>query len=267
MKKDDLIRLSVRKRYAEIATGGSECGCSPSAGGSCCDGAAAGVQEQAKKLGYSAAEVSAAPEGANLGLGCGNPNAIAALRPGEVVLDLGAGGGFDCFLAAEKVGETGRVIGVDMTPEMVARARENASRGGFKNVEFRLGEIEHLPVADASVDAIISNCVVNLSPNKPQVYRDTFRALRPGGRIALADTVRLQDFPERWKDDDALLCSCVTGSASPPEIEEMLRTAGFTNIEVRIKPTSRELIKDWAPGSGVEEFVTSADILAVKPEK
>jgi SAM-dependent methyltransferase len=200
-----------------------------------------------------------------MGLGCGNPGAIAALKPGEVVLDLGAGGGFDCFLAAEKVGKTGRVIGVDMTPEMVARARENAAREGFANVEFRLGEIEHLPAADNSMDAIISNCVVNLSPDKPQVYRDAFRVLKPGGRLALSDTVRLKDFPDTWKDNPALLCSCVTGSASPAEIEAMLKAAGFTQIEVRIKSESSEAIKDWAPGSGVEQFVASADIMARKP--
>ena len=266
MKKEDIIRVSVRERYAGIVKSGAGCGCSPSTGSSCCGGAPAGPGEQAKRVGYSDAEVAAAPEGANMGLGCGNPGAIAALKPGEVVLDLGAGGGFDCFLAAEKVGKTGRVIGVDMTPEMVARARENAEREGFANVEFRLGEIEHLPVADASVDVIISNCVVNLSPDKPQVYHDTFRALKPGGRIALSDVVRLQDFPEVLKNNGALLCSCVTGSASPSEIEEMLRTAGFAQVEVRVKPESRDVIKGWAPGAGIENYVVSADILAVKPK-
>jgi SAM-dependent methyltransferase len=265
MKKDDEIRWQVVKRYGTIARSGAGCGCAPTAGSSCCGGGPARVDAQAQKIGYSEAEVKSVPAGANLGLGCGNPGAIAALQPGEVVLDLGAGGGFDCFLAAEKVSPSGRVIGVDMTPEMVARARENAARDGFKNVEFRLGEIEHLPVADASVDVIISNCVVNLSPDKPQAYREAFRVLKPGGRIAISDTVRLKEFPQEWKDNGELLCSCVTGSASPAEIKEMLKRAGFERIEVRIKEESREAIKDWAPGSGVEEFVASADIVAVKP--
>jgi SAM-dependent methyltransferase len=265
MKKDDEVRWQVRERYGNIARSGAGCGCAPAAGSSCCGSAPAGVAAQAKKIGYSEAELKAAPEGANLGLGCGNPGAIAALAPGEVVLDLGAGGGFDCFLAAAKVGPKGRVIGVDMTADMVARARDNAARDGITNVEFRLGEIEHLPVADNTVDAVISNCVVNLSPDKPQVYQEVFRVLKPGGRIALSDTVRLQDFPPAWMDNAALLCSCVTGSASPAEIEAMLRAAGFTAIEVRIKPESREAVKGWAPGSGVEDYVASADILARKP--
>jgi arsenite methyltransferase len=266
MKKNDEIRSKVRERYGNIARTGAGCGCSPAPGANCCGGAPAGVDMPAQEIGYSEAEIKSAPAGANLGLGCGNPGAIAALTPGETALDLGAGGGFDCFLAAAKVGSQGRVIGVDMTPEMVARARENAAREGFKNLEFRLGEIEHLPAADASVDVVISNCVVNLSPDKPQVYREVFRVLRPGGRIALSDTVRLRDFPEAWKDNAGLLCSCVTGSASPAEIAEMLKAAGFTQIEVRIKPESREAIKGWAPGTGVEDFVAAADILAVKPK-
>jgi len=264
MSDNEDVRKSVRRMYSEIARKGQGCGCSPSSG--CCAGADTGLKEHAENLGYSEDEISISPEGADLGLGCGNPGAIAALEEGEVVLDLGAGGGFDCFLAAEKVGRTGRVIGVDMTPEMVARARENADKGGFSNVEFRLGELERLPVADASVDVIISNCVVNLSPDKEQVYREAFRVLKPGGRLALSDTVRQRDFPRAWKHDEALYCSCVTGSASPPEIEEMLKSAGFTQIEVRVKPESREAIKGWAPGSGVEDYVASAEILAVKPE-
>jgi len=265
MKKSDQLKTQVRERYGKIAQSGSGCGCSPTPGADCCGDAPSMIERGTAKLGYSEAELKAAPGGANLGLGCGNPGAIAALRPGEVVLDLGAGGGFDCFLAAEKVGEQGRVIGVDMTPEMVVRARENAAREQINNVEFRLGEIEHLPVADASVDVIISNCVINLSPDKPRVYAEMFRALKPGGRIAIADTVRLKDFPDEWKDDAGLLCSCVTGSASPAEIEEILRSAGFEDIEVRVKPESREFIKDWAPGVGVEDFAASADIMAKKP--
>ncbi len=265
MKKEDLIRLNVKERYAGIVNTGGGCGCAPSPGSSCCGGAPGGVGDHAIKLGYSDNDVASVPDGSNLGLGCGNPGAIAALKPGEVVLDLGAGGGFDCFLAAEKVGEHGLVVGVDMTPEMVARARENAEREGFANVEFRMGEIEHLPVADASIDVIISNCVVNLSPDKSQVYRDAFRALKPGGRIALSDTVRLKDFPQSWLENESMLCSCVTGSASPAEIEQMLEEAGFTKVEVRIKPESREVIKGWVPDSGVEDYVVSADILAEKP--
>lgn len=264
MSKKDDIRQAVIKKYSEIVNQNQECGCSPSS--SCCGSSGVSIEDQTAKLGYSPAEVGSVPQGANLGLGCGNPQAIAGLQPGEVVLDLGAGGGLDCFLAARQVGESGKVIGVDMTAEMVARAREHAEREGFKNIEFRLGEIEHLPVGDASVDVIISNCVVNLTSDKEQVYREAFRVLRPGGRLAILDTVRIGDFPKELRDDPDLYCSCITGAAGVGEIEGMLAAAGFEGIAVRIRPESREFIKNWSPDSGAENMVASAEIQAVKPK-
>jgi ubiquinone/menaquinone biosynthesis C-methylase UbiE len=204
-----------------------------------------------------------------MGLGCGNPQAIASLKPGETVLDLGSGGGFDCFLAARQVGESGRVIGVDMTPEMIRKARSNAQKsaqkGGHANVEFRLGEIEHLPVADRSVDAIISNCVINLSPDKPAVFRDAFRVLKPGGRLAIADIVATAALPEDARQDLALISGCVGGAAPMDEIETFLREAGFRDIRIQPKDSSREFIREWAPGRRVEDYVVSATIEAVKP--
>ena len=213
----------------------------------------------------SAEDAHAAPEGANLGLGCGNPQAIAALQPGETVLDLGSGAGFDAFLAARAVGDSGRVIGVDMTHEMLAKARDNATRAGYTNVEFRLGEIEHLPVADAGVDVIISNCVINLSPDKPQVFREAFRVLRSGGRLAISDVVATAELPEAVRRDLALYTGCMAGASQVDELEAMLRKAGFTDIRIEPKDASREFIRDWAPGRRVEEYVVSATIEAIKP--
>ena len=263
-QKNDQIRGAVRDNYGKIAMaddGG--CGCSSS---TCCgapNNATAG--EISRRLGYSDEEVSGVPEGANLGLGCGNPQAIAALTPGETVLDLGSGAGFDCFLAARQVGETGRVIGVDMTPEMLAKARNNAEQGGFANVEFRLGELEHLPVADNTADAIISNCVINLSPEKAKVFGEAFRVLKPGGRLAVSDVVRTAELPESVAADLALYTGCIAGASSITELTEMLRAAGFANIRIRPKDESRSFIRDWAPGTQVEEYVVSAAIEAVKP--
>lgn len=258
MKAND-IRDNVRQHYAKIArTNGSSC-CS---GSSCCRSKTA--RDTSAQLGYSAEELNAVPEGANLGLGCGNPQAIAALRPGETVLDLGSGAGFDCFLAAQRVDPTGRVIGVDMTPDMISKARANAEVGGYANVEFRLGEIEALPVADGTVDVIMSNCVINLSPEKPRVYREAFRVLKSGGRLAISDMVALKPMPEEIKNDIALLSGCVAGAALVDDLERMLREAGFTQISIQVSTASRELIKDWAPGSGIEEYVAPAIITAVK---
>jgi ubiquinone/menaquinone biosynthesis C-methylase UbiE len=205
------------------------------------------------------------PEGANLGLGCGNPQAIAALRAGEVLIDLGSGAGFDCLLAAKQVGAEGRVIGVDMTHEMLAKARANAARVGATNVEFRLGELEHLPVADGTGDVIISNCVINLVPDKAQVFREAFRVLKPGGRLAIADVVNTSPLPPELAADKALLCGCVAGAASTAAIGGWLRAAGFTDISIEVKPESREYVASWATGRGIENYVASATIEARKP--
>jgi arsenite methyltransferase len=258
------IRESVRKRYGEIAAQGqSGCGCTPSA---CCSvSAPAPSSISSLQIGYSQEEVQAVPEGADLGLGCGNPQAIAALQPGETVLDLGSGAGFDCFLAARQVGSTGQVIGVDMTAEMVAKARENASEACDANVEFRLGEIEHLPVADASVDVIISNCVINLSPDKGQVLREAFRVLRPGGRLAISDIVATAPMPQEVRNDLSLYAGCMAGAATIDELEDMLEESGFQKIRIQPKDESRRFIRGWAPGRKIEDLIVSATIEAVKP--
>jgi SAM-dependent methyltransferase len=201
-----------------------------------------------------------------MGLGCGNPQAIAALKPGETVLDLGSGGGFDCFLAARQVGKTGRVIGVDMTADMIAKARKNARKGDYSNVEFRLGEIEHLPVADASVDVIISNCVINLSPEKLDVFREVYRILKPGGRLAISDVVATAPLPPELKNDLDLLSACVSGAATVVEITVMLQEAGFQDIQIQTRDESRELIREWVPGKNVQDYIVSATIEAIKPQ-
>ena len=261
-KDEDAVRGAVRDRYAEVAKAGSSyCG----TGGSCCGNSSAAPDEISARLGYSEEELAFAPEGANLGLGCGNPQAIADLKPGEVVVDLGSGAGFDCFLAARGVGPTGRVIGVDMTPEMVASARENARKAGLDNVEFRLGEIEHLPVADASADVIISNCVINLSPDKPAVFRDAFRVLKPGGRLAVSDVVATAELPESWKDDMRLLSACISGAVDIDTLSRMLGDAGFVDIDIRPKEESREFIREWEPETELEDYVLSAAIRATRP--
>jgi SAM-dependent methyltransferase len=259
--KGDEIRTMVREHYASVARSGTARGCAPG----CCTpgalGAAAGTTSAA--LGYTADQTQGVPEGADLGLGCGNPTAIASLRSGETVLDLGAGGGFDCFIAAHQVGPTGRVIGVDMTPDMVARARENARKVKATNVEFRLGEIEHLPVADASIDAILSNCVINLSPEKAAVFGEAFRVLRPGGRLAISDVVATGPIPVDLQNQAAALAGCVAGAAPLDEVRAMLAAAGFVDIEVKIAPRSAEIVGSWLPG--IEKFVASATIEARKP--
>jgi arsenite methyltransferase len=261
LDQKDNVHDIVRESYARVAAG-QQNGCTPGVG--CCD-TERPTSTSADKLGYSAEEIAALPEGADLGLGCGNPQAIASVKPGETVLDLGSGAGFDCFLAARSVGPTGRVIGVDMTPEMLAKARANAARSNTANVEFRLGQIEQLPVADNSVDAIISNCVINLSPDKPQVFREAFRVLKPGGRVAVADIVRTAELPREIASDLAALCGCVAGAASVEELEIMLRDAGFEQIRIRPKDVSKEFIRTWVPGRNAADYVVSATIEAVKP--
>lgn len=261
------IRRTVRGKYGRIGgRGRSEGGCcKPDCCSSAGGGSAACCAQGSKGLGYSDEELSAVPEGADLGLGCGNPQAIAALRPGETVLDLGSGGGIDCFLAARQVGEAGRVIGVDMTPEMIDRARRAAAEAGTPNVEFRLGEIEHLPVADGTVDAVLSNCVINLSPDKPAVYREAFRVLKSGGRLAISDVVATAPLPEEMRGNLELLVGCVAGAATVEELESMLAEAGFVNIRIAPSERSREVIRGFAPGTGVEDYVVSATIEAVRP--
>jgi SAM-dependent methyltransferase len=216
--------------------------------------------DQSRMLGYSAEELAQLPEGADMGLGCGNPQVIASLRPGETMLDLGAGGGFDCFLAARVVGPTGRVIGVDMTPEMVTLARANARKVNATNVEFRLGEIEHLPVADGSVDVILSNCVINLSPDKPAVFREAFRVLRVGGRLAISDVVATAPIPPELRTQAAALAGCISGAAPIDDVRRMLSEAGFTSIEIKIAPRSAEIVGSWL--AGAERFIASATIEA-----
>ncbi|ESQ11775.1 MAG: arsenite methyltransferase [Thiohalocapsa sp. PB-PSB1] len=262
----DAQRARVRTAYGQVAQASDANDCCGEAS-SCC-----GVSEDAQinqlislRLGYTKADLAMVPDGADMGLGCGNPRAIASLRPGETVLDLGAGGGFDCFLAAAEVGPTGHVIGVDMTPDMLSKARANAARGGYRNVSFRLGEIEHLPVADARVDVIISNCVINLSPDKPQVFGEAFRVLKPGGRLAISDVVATTELPAAMRDDPYLHSACVAGASQVDELEQMLAAAGFIDVEIAPKDESKAFIRDWVPGRGVEDYVVSATIAGRKP--
>jgi SAM-dependent methyltransferase len=252
-RNNDEVRTQVRTAYAKVANGAGGC----SVG--CCGTAGAGSMA----MGYSADELAAAPEGADLGLGCGNPQAIAALRAGETVLDLGSGGGFDCFLAAKRVGRTGKVIGVDMTPEMVTKARGNARKVEASNVEFRLGEIEHLPVADDTVDVILSNCVINLSPDKSAVFREAFRVLKAGGRLAISDVVAVKDMPAELAQSVEAMTGCVSGSAKVAELQAMLRQAGFEDVRVVAKPESGAIIAQCMPGA--EDYVASATIEGRKP--
>lgn len=264
--KDKIIRDSVKERYGEIARNSeSESGDQSSCCGTVIDPFdLIQPQTQSTMMGYSAEEIGSVPAGAVMGLGCGNPQAIAALRQGEVVLDLGSGAGFDSFLAARQIGETGKVIGIDMTPDMIKRAQENARKGEFENVEFRLGEIEDLPVEDNSVDVILSNCVINLSPDKAAVYKEAYRVLKPGGRLAISDMVASGEMPPEIKEDPDLYSSCVAGALQVDELDQILNEAGFKNIEIIPKDESREFISKWTPGVPIEDYVLSATIEAQK---
>ncbi len=276
MNKKEDIRQAVRDGYAKIATRGGSCGCSSSG---CCGASAA--KTVARTVGYSDRELKALPAGANMGLSCGNPTALAGLKPGEIVLDLGSGGGFDVFIAARQVGGKGQVIGVDMTPEMIAKARRNISafrKGtGLNNVEFRLGEIEHLPVADASVDVIISNCVINLSPDKPQVWREIARVLKPGGRVAVSDLALRRPLPPALKKSVAALVGCIAGAVLVEDTRKMAGAAGLTHLQLTPKPDYVEKMADWSDplyravrenlpqGFTLGDYVVSLNVAARKP--
>ncbi len=263
-------RDHVRENYARRARTASrpETGAqsTPESEG-CCTTVLDREHERSSSLavGYSSEELDALPEGADMGLSCGTPLRAAELQLGETVLDLGSGGGLDCFLAAREVGPEGRVIGVDMTPEMVSRARGAAQEAGHSQVEFRLGEIENLPLGDGDVDVIISNCVINLSPDKQRVYDECYRVLRPGGRVVFSDVVEIAEMPEQMRADALLTSCCVGGAKGADAIRTMLSESGFEQIEVRVKSESREFIKDWAPGSRAEDYIASAEITATKP--
>lgn len=278
LKTEEGIRAAVRAGYGEIATGGGSCcGSTPTCSGSTPEAS----ETLARQIGYSPEELAALPDGANMGLSCGNPNALASLRPGEVVLDLGSGGGFDVFIAGKKVGESGRVIGVDMTAEMLAKARRNTESyrqtTGLNNVEFRLGEIEHLPVADASVDVVISNCVINLSPDKLQVWREIARVLRPGGRVAVSDLALLKPLPPAIQDNVQALVGCIAGAVLVLETENMAKAAGLAEIVLKPKSDYIDRMVDWQDPlyqkiiaslpAGVRpgDLITSLEVTARKP--
>ena len=268
------VRAKVREGYGQIAARGRSC---------CGSKSRSEPIKLAEKIGYSADQLAALPEGANMGLSCGNPTAIASLKPGEVVLDLGSGGGFDVFIAGQKVGPTGRAIGVDMTPEMLAKARRNIAsyhqQSGLDNAEFRLGEIEHLPVADASVDVVISNCVINLSPDKPQVWREMARVLKPGGRVAVSDLALLKPLPPAIREMVEALVGCVAGAVLVEETERMVQAAGLIDLQLRSKPdyvnamTSFEdplyqkIVAALPPGGRPGEYITSLEVTARKSIK
>ncbi len=275
--KDEKVKQVVREGYARIVQQGSSCGCSPVS--SCC-GSTDLAQDVSKKIGYTEEELKTVPEGANLGLGCGNPVALASLREGETVLDLGSGAGFDCFLAADKVGSSGRVIGVDMTPEMIEKARENARKGNYGNVEFRLGEIENLPVADNSADAVISNCVINLAPDKSRVFMEAFRVLKPGGRLMVSDIVLLKELPDFIKNSIEAYIGCLSGAIMRDEYVGAIKAAGFQDIRIIDEtafplkylandPTAKAIINSLRiPSETVEEVASSAvsiKVCGVKP--
>ena len=263
---NDRRRAQVRERYRGLASEGGSAESSSLTTPSCCGGGGAssgcGDPSVAPPLGYSREQLATLPEGADLGLGCGNPTAILGLRHGQAVLDLGSGAGIDCFLAAKKVGTRGTVIGVDMTPEMVTKARENARKGGYRNVDFRLGEIEHLPVGDASVDVVISNCVINLAPDKGRVYREAFRVLRPGGELAVSDVVATHRISAKDRADPSLWSSCSSGALEVRQVKTLLTRAGFLDVRVNLR------IPDKVPDSLTGQAslgVVSADIRATKP--
>jgi arsenite methyltransferase len=249
------MREKVREHYASVAEDARSC---------CSEKESCQTEGISQKLGYTKEDLAALPERSEMGLGCGNPISFAKLRSGEVVVDLGSGGGVDCFLASKEVGPAGAVIGVDMTPQMLARARKNAIAGRFTNVEFRLGEIENLPVADRTADAVISNCVINLSTDKRRVYREAFRVLKSGGRFAVADMVAIAPLPQELQEDVAAYTGCLAGAVSVDEIKEWLVAAGFERVGIQVKRTSSEFIQGDTSTGKLDDYVASADITAWK---
>jgi arsenite methyltransferase len=277
--KQEEIKRAVRDRYGNIAESGAGCGCTPRGQAQSCCGPQMDAGDIAEKIGYSADDLSSIPDGANMGLGCGNPVALASLSAGEVVVDLGSGGGVDCFIAAKKVGKTGRVIGVDMTPEMIKKAQANAKRGGFDNVEFRMGEIENLPVEDEVANAVISNCVINLSPDKPRVFKEAFRTLVPGGRLMVSDIVLLRELPEQIKSSLDAYTACVAGALTKDDYLGAISAAGFEDVEVvgetayptewLMADSSLAQLAEEAKAAGIVDdgrpYAASIKVSAVKP--
>ena len=265
------IKKQVLDNYSKIAEKqlshqdlDRDCGCAPG----CCGGDVADNQlSKSQKIGYDSVELQGIPEDADMGLGCGNPLVFAQIKEGDTILDLGSGGGIDCFLAAPMVGASGRVIGVDMSPDMIHLARQNVVKTNHENVEFRLGEIENLPVADETVNLIISNCVINLSTQKELVFQDAFRVLKSGGKIAISDIIALQELPEKLKNDIASYVGCMSGAITDGELRALLESAGFTSIKVEFKEESKSLIKDWGKLENLADYVISANIEAIKPLK
>jgi len=276
--KEEKVKKIVREGYAKIAKNQKSCCGEPT---SCCANTSDMSEEISKRIGYSEEEIGSVPEGANLGLGCGNPVALAALKKGQTVLDLGSGGGFDCFLAANRVGKSGKVIGVDMTPEMIDKARRNARKGKYENVEFRLGEIENLPVADGTVDVIISNCVINLSPNKKRVFEESFRVLKPNGRLMVSDIVLLKKLPETIRKNVQAYIGCISGAEMKSKYLQMIEDAGFEEVKIIEEnhfpvenmandPTAQAIVKtSEIPVEEVKkigDIVTSVKVSGVKPK-
>lgn len=276
MQKEEIKKM-VREGYAKVAKGSGSC-CGPQSN-SCC-GAVNATEDISRRMGYAEEDINAVPEGANLGLGCGNPVALASLQLGEMVLDLGSGAGFDCFLASSHVGEAGRVIGVDMTPEMVEKARENAIKGGYDNVEFRLGEIENLPVADNSVDIIISNCVINLSPDKERVFHEAFRVLKPSGRLMVSDIVLLKPLPKAVQKSALAYIGCMAGAELKGKYLEFIEMAGFEDVKIidetildigdmLVDPFSKTLLSDESLSKSdlikLGKVICSVKVSAIKP--
>eukprot|EP00468_Gymnochlora_sp_CCMP2014_P008840 CAMPEP_0167758172 /NCGR_PEP_ID=MMETSP0110_2-20121227/10325_1 /TAXON_ID=629695 /ORGANISM="Gymnochlora sp., Strain CCMP2014" /LENGTH=308 /DNA_ID=CAMNT_0007644427 /DNA_START=215 /DNA_END=1141 /DNA_ORIENTATION=+ len=269
---DEETKQAIREVYGSVARTGSSLVAQGSHGkqatASCCGEADADPLELAKQLGYTEEELKSVPEGSNMGLGCGNTRTIANYKPGDVVVDLGSGGGLDAFIAAPFLLPGGRAIGIDMTPDMVHKARANrlTDLKKYKHCEFRLGEIEHIPVGDNTATCIVSNCVINLSTSKQSVFNEAFRILRPGGRLAISDIVMFKEMPDEMKKDKRLVCGCMGGCAMISDLKDMMTKAGFTEISIKEKKGFSEIIKGWAPDTGVENYVTSCWIEAVKPE-